>query len=469
LAGDDTLRYLSQLLTAMPTENTNNTDNASRQDFLQCAAPYSAKLSALAQKQYSDVLDDQGHQYIDLVLEGGGTLGIALLGYIYALETVGLRFIGIGGTSAGAISAIALGAAAAPNQSRLDALMDLLANMPMRSFVDGRKDGDDDAIEALEAWLKHRNAIVKTWKTAQVVDNLTSIHALNRGHVFREWMSELLKGFNSGQDMTVAALRQKMTTLPPLWVSDAALESDFSSLPVKPYTTLPDGRKQVNINKNKHPLCVIAADISTETKVEFPRMAQLYWPDAEQVNVADFARASMSIPGFFETFQLDSLPVDVARSRWSATLSHRPPESFEGNFLPKRHHFVDGGVLSNFPINAFHNATRVPLRPTFGVKLQWDVYQHDINNLMDVVMQTFNSARHALDNDFIFQNPDFKHLVAFIDTQDISWLDFGMRKETKLQLFEMGLKSAINFLEKFDWEDYKFIRRKLLEANLIRS
>jgi NTE family protein len=444
-------------------------DTTTRDDFLRCAAPYQAKLTALQSKQFSDTLDDHGHQYIDLVLEGGGTLGIALLGYIHALESVGLRFIGIGGTSAGAISALALAAAARPAESRLDALMDLLANMPMRSFVDGKSDGDDDAIEALEAWLQHRNAFVKTWKTAQVVDNLTSIHALNRGKKFHDWMTQLLQGFNGGRPMTVAALREKMTDLPPLWVSDSAQESDFAHLPVIPYVKTADGRKQLQVNRKKHQLCVIAADISTETKVEFPKMAPLYWPDAEQVDVADFARASMSIPGFFESFQLQPLPTEVARPRWEEALPHRPAHSFKGDFLPKRHHFVDGGVLSNFPINAFHNTSRVPLRPTFGVKLQWDVYQHEIKSLIDVFLQTFNSARHALDNDFICQNPDFKHLVSFIDTKDISWLDFGMSKATKLELFEMGLKTGIEFLENFDWADYKFIRRKLVEANLIRT
>lgn len=448
---------------------TSAAETTTREDFLQCAAPYRTRLEALKTKQFSDTLDDQGHQYIDLVLEGGGTLGIALLGYIHALEAVGLRFIGIGGTSAGAISAIALAAAAKPAESRLDPLMDMLANMPMRSFVDGKSDGDTDAVEALEAWLQHRNAFIKTWKTAQVVDNLTSIHALNRGKVFREWMSHLLMRFNQGQPMSVAALRERMTDVPALWVSDSALESDFDHLPVVPYTKTDDGRKQLRFNRSKHQLCVISADISTETKVEFPRMANLYWQDAEQVDVADFARASMSIPGFFESFQLTPLPLDVARPRWEATLSHRPCESFAGNFLPSKHHFVDGGVLSNFPINAFHNTTRVPLRPTFGVKLQWDVYQHEIKSLIDVFLQTFNSARHALDNDFISQNPDFKHLVAFIDTKKISWLDFGMAKATKLELFEMGLKTAIEFLEGFDWENYKFIRRKLVEANLIRA
>ena len=46
--------------------------------------------------EYSDILDDQGNQYIDLVMEGGGMLGIALVGYTWALEQCGLRFFGRG-------------------------------------------------------------------------------------------------------------------------------------------------------------------------------------------------------------------------------------------------------------------------------------------------------------------------------------------------------------------------------------
>ena len=51
----------------------------------------------------SDTVDEAGHQYVDLVMEGGGVLGIALLGYTYALEEAGIRFLSIAGTSAGSI------------------------------------------------------------------------------------------------------------------------------------------------------------------------------------------------------------------------------------------------------------------------------------------------------------------------------------------------------------------------------
>src|SRR5947209_3762635 len=52
----------------------------------------------------SDVVDDEGHQYVNLVQKGGGVLGIALVGYTYILEQMNIRFIRLAGTSAGAIN-----------------------------------------------------------------------------------------------------------------------------------------------------------------------------------------------------------------------------------------------------------------------------------------------------------------------------------------------------------------------------
>src|SRR5689334_25406924 len=52
----------------------------------------------------SDVVDDEGHQYVHLVQKGGGVLGVALVGYTYILEQMNIRFIRLAGTSAGAIN-----------------------------------------------------------------------------------------------------------------------------------------------------------------------------------------------------------------------------------------------------------------------------------------------------------------------------------------------------------------------------
>src|SRR6478672_5156267 len=55
----------------------------------------------------SDVTDDN-YQYVDLVQEGGGVWGVALVGFTYILENMGIRFFSLAGTSAGAINAMLL-------------------------------------------------------------------------------------------------------------------------------------------------------------------------------------------------------------------------------------------------------------------------------------------------------------------------------------------------------------------------
>jgi|GEM_PF-3705983 len=59
-------------------------------------------------KVFSDVIDSEGRQYVDLVQEGGGVLGIALVGYTYILETAGIRFFNRAGASAGASNTLVL-------------------------------------------------------------------------------------------------------------------------------------------------------------------------------------------------------------------------------------------------------------------------------------------------------------------------------------------------------------------------
>src|SRR5918911_2826158 len=69
-------------------------------------------------KAFSDVVDDEGNQYVDLVMEGGGVLGVALVGYTYVLEEMGLRFLRVGGTSAGSINAVLVAGGGAPPERK---------------------------------------------------------------------------------------------------------------------------------------------------------------------------------------------------------------------------------------------------------------------------------------------------------------------------------------------------------------
>jgi hypothetical protein len=69
-------------------------------------------------------------------------------------------------------------------------------------------------------------------------------------------------------------------------------------------------------------LVIIAADITTETKVVFPKMGGLYWCEPEPVNPAYFARASMSIRFFFLPLTVNDCSPD--RHLW------KEPASYEG-------------------------------------------------------------------------------------------------------------------------------------------
>lgn len=97
------------------------------------------KTTALSNKEFSDTIDENGHQYVDLVMEGGGVLGLALVGYIYILEKAGIRFIGIAGTSAGSIAALLLSAVDIPEKEKSEQLINMIANMPINTFIDGKK------------------------------------------------------------------------------------------------------------------------------------------------------------------------------------------------------------------------------------------------------------------------------------------------------------------------------------------
>jgi len=184
-------------------------------------------------------------------------------------------------------------------------------------------------------------------------------------------------------------------------------------------------------------------------------MNKLFWNKPDEVNPAYFLRASMSIPGFFHPFEV-TLGDKVKKSDWEEIVKYRGD-------LPEKVSFVDGGVMSNFPIDVFHNRSRVPRLPTFGVKLGDDRDEENKSGSMpQFLMAIFNSARHVLDYQFLLKNEDYEKLIAKIEVGEHNWLNFSIRDDDKVDLFIRGAKAASDFLTKFDWEGYKEIRRKMI-------
>jgi len=76
------------------------------------------------------ILEQDGKtlQFVDLVMEGGGTLGIALVGYIYALEQANICFLGVGGSSVGAIVALLLACLGKRTEEKGTILVEILSD-----------------------------------------------------------------------------------------------------------------------------------------------------------------------------------------------------------------------------------------------------------------------------------------------------------------------------------------------------
>ena len=431
------------------------------------------ELSALRQKiqkpdgGISDVIDEEGNQYIDLVMEGGGMLGVALVGYTWALEQMGIRFFGVGGTSAGAINALLLAALDEPAKPKSPILLDVLANKKFYDFVDG----DKDAKELIKLALEEKTAfkIIKmVWQVLKVRKHVCTNYGLNKGDAFFNWLNQLLadSGIKTAYDL------------------DLRLSTPPKGLRLR------NGTEFTDADRPSGRLVIVATDITTETRVEFPEMAKLYWADAQSISPALFARASMSVPLFFEPLRVDNIPKgERAEAYWSDLAGYDKEDPTD--VIPDTAMFADGGVVSNFPIDAFHNVNSVPRKPTFGVKLEYDqrckLHQQlppfakgNFSDLLPLAGAMINSARHTLDYEFVKKNPDYKNLVTFIpctyndsDGKLVSykWLDFNMPDAHKQALFVQGARKAIEFIKDFSgpfndyptrWEFYKALRRGLL-------
>jgi NTE family protein len=381
-------------------------------------------------KNFSDIIDDKGNQYVDLVQEGGGVLGVALVGYVYVLEQMDIRFLSLAGTSAGSINTLLMAAAGRIDEAKSTWILECLCNKKLYDFVDG----DKDSREFIDALLGDVSNVKLALKGAQVIDNFRDDFGLNPGKNFHDWMKNLL---NQKKIKSMSDLQQ---------LRDAGV-SEGNNLRNRLTNAV------YNSQKDLLDLAIIAADITTQSKIVFPEMSELFYSNPGKANPADFARASMSIPFFFQPFKISNLPTGVDSWRkWNQMTGLNAS-------VPNEVLFMDGGIISNFPIDIFHNNTKVPEAPTFGVKIGLDKAEINQNKkFFSLIGSVFNTARFSSDDNFLRTNPDFRHLIGYIDTGNHNWLNFGLTDEAKVDLFIRGAQSAAQFLNTFDWVKYKKIR-----------
>ncbi len=392
---------------------------------------------------FSDILDAEGNQYVDLVQEGGGVLGIALVGYTYILETAGIRFFHLAGTSAGAINTLVLAGIDGIGKAKSKAVLDVLAKQDLFEFVDGDPTLKKIIQKVIDGTPFKKMLWKLAWNFSKVKKALFINLGLNPGNEFEKWIEKVLR-----------ESPQKITTIGDL--IDKRGKKYFPEGMINRITGQPIPDEYAHIH-------VITADLTTQSKVQFPKMAHLYWGEkVREISPARMVRASMSVPFFFIPFEIDNIPGagNPANDEWIKNTNFHGP-------IPKKVKFVDGGMISNFPINVFHSKSgAAPRKPTFGVKLS--SYREEcttIDDLGDFVGSMVSTMRHDADNEFLIQNPDFQKLICFIDAdKDFNWLNFKMDDESKKRLFLLGARKGLEFLSKFNWEEYKKLRLQQVNA-----
>jgi NTE family protein len=222
----------------------------------------------------------------DLVLSGGGVLGIGHVGAIAVLEERGYEFKRIAGTSAGSIAG-ALAAAGMPAAQ----MHELIVDLDYGQFI------DKDALDRIPLIGPPSSVLLEK--------------GYAEGNRFHEW----LKG--------------ELDALGVRTFRDLRIDDDPGA----------DDRPEHHWR-----LTVTAADVTRGQFLRLPNDYDRYGLDPDDQPVADAVRASISVPYLFEPYKLK-------HERGASLL-------------------VDGGLISNYPIDTFDRTDGKESRwPTIGVTL----------------------------------------------------------------------------------------------------
>jgi NTE family protein len=315
----------------------------------------------------------------DLVLEGGGVKGIALVGSYTALSEAGYDFHRIAGTSAGAIVGALIAAGMSPGD-----LKGVMREIDYGRFED-------------KGFMDHLGLVGKGV-------SLLFEKGIYEGSYLRAFMDEQLKALG-------------VETFGDLRIDDPGAPSG---------------------DAKAYRLVVMTSDVTRARLVRLPWDYEQYGLDPDTQRVADAVRASMSIPFFYEPVRFTS----------------RDPEGKEATS-----YMVDGGMLSNFPIEVFDRTDGKPPRwPTFGLKLSAkpDAAQrqkYDVRGTFSLARAMVGTMTSFYDQIHI-DDPSAVARTMFVDTFGIRATDFDIDETMQETLFKSGRQAAEAFLRDWDFETY---------------
>jgi len=191
-------------------------------------------------------------------------------------------------------------------------------------------------------------------------------------------------------------------------------------------------------------LVVMATDLTNGRLLRLPWDYAELGLDPDGQPVADAVRASISIPLYFKPF-----PIGDERGGQRVTL-------------------VDGGVLSNFPIEAFDRTDGAePRWPTLGVKVIPDLPSGAVELLppgaqaaltalppLRLLEQVVATAIVGNDQTYL-DRPCVRRRAIQVDTSAVGIVEFDVAKATREAVVASGERAAEDFLRGWDWDAYK--------------
>ena len=193
--------------------------------------------------------------------------------------------------------------------------------------------------------------------------------------------------------------------------------------------------------EQRYKLVVTVADVTTGQLVRLPwDYGRVYGLDPDEQSVADAVRASMSIPFFFRPVTL------TGAAGLTSTL-------------------VDGGILSNFPIDSLDRTDgRRPRWPSFGVTVLPNLPEGNDKvipalapirllgppHLLESVITTVLVGR---DQAYLSQ-PWVSARTIRVDSTEVGFLDFDISDNEIEALYVKGYSAAEKFLSGWDWDAY---------------
>ncbi len=401
-------------------------------------------------------------------------LGVALIGYTYVLEQMGVRFMKMAGTSAGAINTMMMACVGGKDEPKSLRVLEWIATKDLFDFVDGHPAVRPIIRQLLTStgFLRRLRQLLLLLAMVLMVSLLVFVYQLGRSvhdgwYVFGIVFFALIWGSAIALAVRIGYLYKRFLRADfGINPGNAFLEWVTGILEANGIRNLVDLRKHIekvpeggfrlrrsedqealgDLNKPRLEqfLTLVASDVTNQMKVEFPKHWPLYWSDPSKINPGFFVRASMAVPVFFEPFIVRDIPRKEVYPIWEAVVGMEDPY-----MVPTSAHFVDGGMISNFPINVFYNPNvAVPRMPTFGIMLEDTIAppRSKYDSFMSYAAAMFNTVRFNYDKEFLIKNADFNRTIGRIDVAGINWLNFNISEDEKVDLFRRGAEAAARFL-----------------------